>query len=61
MSEESTMKEPGTEYSTKSEPVTDWGRLETLNDEDIDLSDSPEITPEMFAEAVVRAGDDSAG
>jgi len=25
-------------------------------DEDIDLSDSPEITPEMFARAVVRQG-----
>ena len=27
-----------------------------MRDEDIDLSDCPEITPEMFARAVVRDG-----
>lgn len=27
-----------------------------MTDEDIDLSDCPEITPEMFAKAVVRRG-----
>ena len=27
-----------------------------MTDEDIDLSDCPEITPEMFAKAVVRHG-----
>ncbi len=27
-----------------------------MKDEDIDLSDAPEITPEMFAKAVVRRG-----
>jgi uncharacterized protein (DUF4415 family) len=27
-----------------------------MQDEDIDLSDAPEITPEMFAKAVVRRG-----
>ena len=31
-------------------------RLDALQDEDIDLSDIPEITPEMFAKAVVRRG-----
>ncbi|RPH96326.1 MAG: hypothetical protein EHM68_11425 [Lysobacterales bacterium] len=40
--------------STVSE--TDWKRLDTLRDEDIDLSDIPEVTPEMFARAVVRRG-----
>jgi uncharacterized protein (DUF4415 family) len=35
---------------------TDWKRLDAMRDEDIDLSDSPEITPEMFARAVVRHG-----
>jgi len=35
---------------------TDWERLDALEDEDIDLSDIPEITPEMFAKAVVRRG-----
>jgi uncharacterized protein (DUF4415 family) len=27
-----------------------------MQDEDIDLSDAPEITPDMFAKAVVRYG-----
>jgi len=40
--------------SSKSE--TDWQRLDTMTDKDIDLSDCPEITPEKFAKAVVRGG-----
>ena len=44
-----------------SEPIssnsqTDWQRLDAMSDEDIDLSDCPEVTPEMFANAVVRKG-----
>ncbi|MEL6263888.1 MAG: hypothetical protein AAFR12_22825 [Cyanobacteria bacterium J06626_6] len=44
-----------------SEPLpknsqTDWQRLDAMNDGDIDLSDCPEATPEMFANAVVRTG-----
>jgi uncharacterized protein (DUF4415 family) len=27
-----------------------------MKDKDIDLSDAPEITPEMFAKAIVRRG-----
>jgi len=38
--------------SSKSE--TDWVRLGAVSDEDIDLSDCPEVTPEMFAGGVVR-------
>jgi hypothetical protein len=33
------------------ESLTDWKRLDALQDEDIDLSDAPEITPNMFAKA----------
>jgi hypothetical protein len=33
---------------------TDWQRLDAMEDEDIDLSDCPEITPEQFARAIVR-------
>jgi uncharacterized protein (DUF4415 family) len=33
---------------------TDWERLRNMRDEDIDLSDLPEVTPEMFAKAVVH-------
>lgn len=42
--------------STSKESLTDWQRFDALQDEDIDLSDVPEITPEMFAKAVVRRG-----
>lgn len=40
--------------SSKSE--TNWQRLDAMTDEEIDLSDCPEITPEKFAKAVVRQG-----
>ncbi len=39
-----------------SRSQTDWARLDALKDDDIDLSDTPEITPEMFAKAIVRRG-----
>ena len=39
-----------------SELRTDWERLDSMTDKDIDLSDIPEITPEMFAKSVVRDG-----
>lgn len=42
-------KEPTTRKSQ-----TDWPRVDAMTDEDIDLSDCPEITPEQFAKAVVR-------
>ena len=35
---------------------TDFTRLDKMKDEDIDLSDAPEITPEMFAKSIVRRG-----
>lgn len=41
---------------TSSKSLTDWKRLDAMQDEDIDLSDAPEITPDMFAQAVVRHG-----
>ncbi len=41
---------------TSSNSQTDWQRLDAMNDEDIDLSDCPEITPEMFAKAIVPRG-----
>ena len=42
--------------TTSNKSQTDWARVDALVDQDIDLSDSPEITPEMFARAVVRSG-----
>jgi uncharacterized protein (DUF4415 family) len=41
---------------TSSKSQTDWQRLDAMTDEEIDFSDCPEITPEMFAKAVVRRG-----
>lgn len=35
---------------------TDFARLDAMQDHDIDLSEMPEITPEMFAKAIVRRG-----
>ncbi len=40
--------------STSKKSETDWKRIDAMKDEDIDFSDIPEITPEMFANAVVR-------
>ena len=37
---------------TLQESQTDWARLDAMTDEDIDLSDIPEITEEMWAKAV---------
>jgi hypothetical protein len=42
-------KEP---MSAKS--LTDWDRLRAMTDGDIDLSDCPVPTPEMFANAVIK-------
>lgn len=33
---------------------TDWKRIDSLRDEDIDFSDIPETTPEQWAKAIVR-------
>jgi uncharacterized protein (DUF4415 family) len=35
---------------------TDWARVDAQTDAEIDLSETPEITPEMFAKAAVRFG-----
>ncbi len=44
------------ESPTLNKSLTDWERIDAMQDEDIDLSDVPEITPEMFAAAVVHRG-----
>lgn len=41
---------------TSKKSQTDWERLKNMADEDIDLSETPELTPEMFARSVVRRG-----
>lgn len=42
--------------STLTPSGTDWERLKNMKDEDIDFSDIPKVTPEMFKNAVVRRG-----
>ncbi len=35
---------------------SDWKKIELMKDEDIDLSELPELSPEKFAKAIVRKG-----
>ncbi len=41
---------------TLNKSRTNWGRLDALEDGDIDLPDTPQVTPAMFAKAVIRHG-----
>jgi len=47
-----TMSKPSSSKVSK----TDWKRVDVLRDEEIKLSDNPEVIPEMFAKAIVRGG-----
>ena len=42
--------------STSRSSGTDFARLDAMTDEDIDTSDIPELSPEMFARGMVRRG-----
>ena len=42
------------DISSKSR--TDLDRVDKIKDNDIDFSDNPEVTPEMFAKSIVRKG-----
>ena len=42
--------------STSRASQTDWAYVNALQDEDIDLSDVPEVTEEQTARAVLRVG-----
>ncbi|HXU30035.1 MAG TPA: BrnA antitoxin family protein [Thermoanaerobaculia bacterium] len=42
--------------STSRNSGTDFARLDAMTDEEIDTSDIPELTPEMFARGIVRRG-----
>ena len=42
--------------NTKRRSRTDWKRVDAMRDEDIDLSDSPELGPEFFANAIIWPG-----
>ena len=41
---------------TSKKSHTDWKRLKAMTDQEIDFSEIPELTPEMFARSIVRRG-----
>ena len=41
---------------TSKESQTDWDRLDSMPDDKIDFSDLEEVTPELFAQGIVRYG-----
>ena len=47
------MKKNSTTRKSRTD-LTDWKRVDAMTDKDIDLSDLPEVTPEMFARAIRR-------
>jgi uncharacterized protein (DUF4415 family) len=42
--------------STSTTSQTDWKHVEAIQDEDIDLSEVPEVTEEQMGRAVLRVG-----
>jgi uncharacterized protein (DUF4415 family) len=42
--------------NTKKHSKTDWARVDSMRDEDIDLSDMPELGPDFFANAIIWPG-----
>ncbi len=42
--------------TTLEKSQTDWKRVDAMESKDIDFSDVPEVSTEMFARAVVRRG-----
>jgi uncharacterized protein (DUF4415 family) len=42
--------------ATSKKSRTSWKGIDALKDHEIDFSDTPELTPEMFARAAVRRG-----
>ena len=42
--------------SASRKSATNWKRVRAITNQDLDLSDSPELTPEMLERAAVRRG-----
>ena len=42
--------------NTKRQSGTDWARIDSLRDEDIDYSDIPKLGPDFFANAILWPG-----
>lgn len=47
------------EQNISKEFRTDWARIDAMTDDEIDLTDIPEFTEEMWAKAVWRKGSKS--
>jgi hypothetical protein len=42
--------------TTTMQSETDWERIDSMKDEDIDFSDSPRLTDEFFAKSIIWKG-----
>lgn len=42
--------------STLKTSLTDWERIDAMTDDQIDYSDSPKVTPELFSTGVRKSG-----
>ncbi len=42
--------------SISKDSHTNWERIKKMKDEDIDLSDTPELSEDMFSNAILRLG-----
>src|SRR5271168_1205703 len=42
--------------NSKKPSKTDWKRIDAMRDEDIDLSDAPELGPDFFKNAIIWPG-----
>lgn len=40
--------------NTTNKSETDWAKIDAMKDIDIDFSDNPKVTPEMFARGILR-------
>lgn len=40
--------------NTTNKSETDWEKINTMTDDEIDFSDNPKVSPEMFARGILR-------
>ena len=40
--------------NTTNKSETDWERVRSMKDEEIDFTDNPKVSPEMFARGILR-------
>jgi uncharacterized protein (DUF4415 family) len=42
--------------TTTKRSETDWKRVDALKDKEVNMSEIPEVSPEMFARGIIRRG-----